>query len=122
MTFNVSKFKSVKTQVSGIWFASKFEALIYQQLLLQQRAGIYTEIKCQDTLHLTDARIIYKPDFKCTKPDGTFEWIEAKGFETPEWRLKLKLWKHYGPGPLVVYKGSTSKGFTIETITPKQQS
>jgi hypothetical protein len=37
-----------------------------------------------------------------------FVWAEAKGFETDPWKMK-KLWKHYGPGKLEIYKGNAKE-------------
>jgi len=46
-------------------------------------------------------------------------WIEFKGFETPLWRLKRRLWMFYGPGPLHVYKMGRGRIYLDEIITPQ---
>jgi predicted nuclease of restriction endonuclease-like RecB superfamily len=101
-----SKFGSKRVEVSGMSFASKLEAAVFQVLKLMEKAGEVKDIKAQDTVYLSKARIIYKPDFKIETTAGETAWVEAKGFETPEWRIKLRLWKAYGPGPLWIFRGS----------------
>jgi hypothetical protein len=39
----------------------------------------------------------YIVDFLVTHADGHEEWIEVKGFETPEWKLKDKLFRAIFP-------------------------
>ena len=54
---------------------------------------------------MTDARILFKPDFLVLRlSTGTEEYHEVKGFETPVYRLKKRLFKHYGKGKLRVIK------------------
>jgi hypothetical protein len=44
-------------------------------------------------------------DFVVTHADGHEEWIEVKGFETPIWKLKKKLFEACYPNrKLVVVK------------------
>jgi hypothetical protein len=107
--------------VPGIWFDSKAEAALYHRLALQQRCGEIHALKCQPgTIFLGPARTQYRPDFSFIKKDGEeVEWAEFKGFETPAWRIKLKLWRSVGPGKLHVYKGSASSMKLVETVIPK---
>lgn len=114
-----AKFGNKKTQRDGRSFASKLEAELYDLLRLRELAGEIQFLKCQVQVHLTDARIIYKPDFSYLNlVKNRNEWAEGKGFETPEWRIKRRLWMHYGPGPLLVYKKSGTL-FLAEEIIPK---
>jgi len=53
-----------------------------------------------------------------SKPMNPF-WVEFKGFETASWRIKRKLWLHYGPGPLEIYKKGNNGVKLTETLTPK---
>jgi len=39
----------------------------------------------------------YIVDFLIEHMDGHEEWIEVKGYETPEWRLKMKLFRALFP-------------------------
>lgn len=116
-----AKYKNTRVEHHGRSFASKFEAYIYDLLFLQERAGDIKDLKCQVQVHLTRARIIYKPDFKYFDvKQGKEIHCEAKGFPTPEWILKKKLWEYYGPTPLQIYYGSTNKITKSELITVKE--
>ena len=118
--FGKHKFNAQRTDVNGIWFDSKLEASTYQMIKLREKAGDLILEQCQDTIYLTEARVIYKPDFRCRYPDRDEQfWIEAKGFETPEWRIKLKLWRHYGPGDLEIWNGSWQNPKLKEIVKPK---
>lgn len=99
-------------------FASKLEAAVHATLQLLERAGEIKSIQIQDHVRLSKAEILYIPDFRVELPDGAVEWHEAKGFETPEWKIKKRLWKAYGPGPLTVWKGSHAKPYIHERIVP----
>ncbi len=117
MTFN--KFGAKRASLDGRSFASQGERDCYSLLKLQEKAGEITLVSCQETVYLTLARIAYIADFRIrdlkTQEDI---WIEYKGFETPEWRLKKRLWKFYGPGKLRVYKGSGLRMIVVEEIIP----
>ncbi len=80
-------------------------------------------LQVEDHIYLTRARILYIPDFRCEDVE-TLEpiWIEAKGFEAPTWRIKRRLWKSYGPGPLLVYKGSAARPILHETLIPSGET
>lgn len=113
------KYGAQKISHAGFSFASKGEAALYDMLKLLERAGELTNIKCQDTIYLTDARIMYKPDFRVVGgTSGQYEWHEFKGFETTDWRIKRRLWEHYGPGPLHIWKGSARSMKIVETLRP----
>lgn len=74
----------------------------------------------QDSVKMTLARIDYRPDFRCSYvKTGEEFWVEAKGISTAVWMIKKRLWKHYGPGPLHVYKGTKHKVYLDEVITPE---
>jgi hypothetical protein len=111
-----NKYSAVRVTYDNHNFASKLEAAVYTIL----RANEDLEIQCQDHILLTNAEIKYIPDFKCTnkKTDEVF-WAEAKGMVTPEFNIKKKLWKFYGPGPLHIYKGSHTRPFLSEIIEVK---
>jgi hypothetical protein len=100
----------------GFSFASKLEAAVYDIL---KSDALIKEIQPQDIVYLTDARILYKPDFKCLGQLANVFWVEAKGYETPEWRIKRRLWMHYGPGPLYIYMGSHTRPTLKEVLSPK---
>ncbi len=112
------KFGNQKSSSSdGRSFSSKLERAIYEMLKQGVLDGRYSELQCQDHVYLTEARILYIPDFKVfDEIKKAPRWIEAKGFETDVWRIKRRLWVHYGPGPLDVYKGSEKAFKLTETL------
>lgn len=95
---------------------SKLEASVCALLHLRKRKGEFTDIKIEDHLHLTNAKIGYIVDFRCTKRDGTFLWVEAKGYPNDTWPIKKKLWKIYGPGVLEIWKGTALKPYLDEVV------
>lgn len=100
------KYGNTPIRHSGRYFSSKGEAGLFDYLTALEQNGEIREIECQVQVLLSRARIVYKPDFRAisTKTSSPV-YFEYKGFETPEWRLKRRLWIAYGPGPLRVYKG-----------------
>lgn len=115
------KYGREKVSHAGYSFDSKLEAALFDQLKLRERAGEISEIQAQDTIYLTAARIMYKPDFKyLNNATGEHEWAESKGFETTDYRIKRRLWMKYGPGVLHVYKGSASRIHLHETLNPRR--
>lgn len=97
---------------------SRLEMAVNQYLLLRQKNGEIKDLKKQVNIHLTKARILYIPDFEFfdLKQNKTV-WAEAKGIETPSWRIKRRLWKAgYGPGNLEIYMGSYKSFKLIETL------
>lgn len=117
--FRKTKFGNKQVSHAGLSFHSKAEASLYDELYLMQQAGLIRELKCQDTVYLTRARIMYKPDFSAFDVGSNEKvYYEFKGYETPEWRIKKRLWKEYGPGRLKIYKGSAKKIYLVEEIVP----
>lgn len=113
------KYAAQKVEYDHHSFASKFEAALYQWIKLRELNGEVTDVKCQETVYLTEARIIYKPDFSYIDSQTKKKiYAEAKGFETPEWRIKRRLWEYYGPGILEIYKGSYTSFQLHETLKP----
>lgn len=116
------KYGAKSTDKAGMSFSSKGESGLYSYLKLLEAAGEIEILKAQDWVYLTDSRIGYIADFKIfDKKTNSFAWVEYKGFETPEWRIKRRLWMNYGPGELRVYKGYGTGLKCTETIQPKRK-
>lgn len=117
-----NRFSNKRTELDGRSFQSKFEASVYAMLKILQMAKEIKIEQCQDHVYLTDAEICYIPDFKCRNlKTGELYWVEAKGFETPEWKLKLRLWRYYGPGPLHIYKGTHRCPVLTSIVIPRER-
>jgi len=115
------KYGAKKVENHGSYsFGSKLEAAVFDLLNLQLNLGLILNIQVQDSIYLTESEILYKPDFKVTGIDGSSYWVEAKGFKTPVWAIKKRLWKNYGPGELHIYEGSHAKPKLAEVIKVKK--
>jgi hypothetical protein len=114
-----NKFGAKRSERMGMSFASAQEAALYEMLRLRELAGEISDLCAQVSVYLSEARILYKPDFSFIER-GERAWAEQKGFETPSWRIKRRLWAFYGPGELRVYKGNPPT--LAEVITPRGRS
>ena len=114
--YKKSKYKSQKHEIDGIKFDSKAEANYYMQLKLQekaQRKPIIKILEIQPKVYMTDAKILYKPDFLISE-DGVEIYIDVKGFRTPVFNLKARLWKYYGKGNLRLVKQVKGGTFAVD--------
>lgn len=85
---------------------SKAEAAYCDQLHRDVR---YTVIIQQPSLYLTEAKILYKPDFYVESGIGSF-YIDVKGMNTPVFQIKKRLYKKYGPKEdLLIVKGKKTE-------------
>jgi len=125
-----TKYGSKQTRSSdGRSFQSCSERDLYELIKARQLAGevelIQTQAKvsvCGPQGHSCDSKckIEYWPDFKIREvASGEIIYEEMKGFATDVWRIKRRLWFHYGPGLLRVY-GKNSRGvYLAEEIYPR---
>lgn len=101
------KYKNVKVEIDGIKFDSKAEGNFYLYLKGQK----IKIIELQPKVYLTEARILYKPDF-LIEENGKPIYVDYKGFQTAVFKIKIRLWAKYGPGELRLIKGNK----TLKTI------
>ena len=114
MSFNPwpkNKFKSKPTEVNGHAFPSKLEAAVYNYLLKREYLKEIRDIKMQQTVVLQggprETRITWRVDFSFVRCiDGELVYVEAKGFPTDVYKLKLKLFMMNPPADLEIYGGS----------------
>lgn len=118
--FRKSKLGNTRVKLDGYSFASKLEAAVYLQLKISLLAGEIKILAHQPRVSLTEARILYIPDFKCVdlKNNSVF-FVEAKGFETPDWKIKKRLWEKYGPAPLHIWRGTYRRPTLVKILTVK---
>ena len=113
------KYNAQSTYYDGIKFDSKFECKYYQDLLWKQKAGEIAKIEVHYKLELKVNGIKicnYAIDFRVTNSDGSVTYIETKGVETYDWRIKWNLFMallpEIDPGAeAMVVKESQSKKF-----------
>ena len=99
----MTKYRAIKTEVAGIKFDSKREAVRWQELNYLQRAGHISDLKRQVPIELvpgvklhgeTRARpaIRLVVDFRYIE-NGATVWEDTKGMETPASRMKRHMAK-----------------------------
>ena len=95
-----AKYGNKKTVVDGIKFDSKWESQRYLYLKSLEKAGRIKNLILQPKfLIIVNGQKIcaYIADFKYNKEDASGQWEhiieDAKGVETPEFKLKKKLMK-----------------------------
>lgn len=92
--YNTKKYKG---------YDSKFEAGYAEELELRKKAGEIKDFEEQKTLDLISNGYkigTYKIDFVVYHHDETIEYVETKGYATPVWRLKWKVFESmYGDDP-----------------------
>lgn len=84
------KFRAVPTETHGIKFGSKLEARVFEWLEAERLAGNVLGFLRQVPIHLP-GNIRYVVDFLVFWTDGRCEFVEAKGMETPAYKMKIKL-------------------------------
>lgn len=83
------KFHAQPVVNDGIRFDSKLEARYYQRLKLEQKAGHVLFFLRQTPIHLPGGTKLVV-DFLVFYADGTVKFIDAKGCETGEFKIKKR--------------------------------
>jgi len=90
------KYGNVITTVDGIRFDSKREARYYEQLKLRQQGGEVHFWLRQVPIHLPGGTK-YVLDFLVFLRDGNVDFVDVKGRETKEFRIKKREVEHHYP-------------------------
>jgi len=94
-------------------FPSKLEKAVYDMLVNKYGEDC---VQRQSVVVLQDGdkktKINWKIDFKVQTTEGHI-YVEAKGVETGEFKLKLKLFRKLKPAPLEIWKGRYRNGTCI---------
>jgi hypothetical protein len=91
--FRRNKYNAKKVVTDGIKFDSIKEGKRYVQLKLLRKIGEIKELELQP-LWKAKCGIKYKADFLIIWRDGTKTIEDVKGFKTPEYKLKKKLFEY----------------------------
>jgi len=114
-----SKYRAKKTTIDGIKFDSKSEAGFYQKIKNSARFDI---LEMQPKVYLTDARILYKPDFLVLdKRTSEKFYVDVKGMRTAVFAIKARLWRFYGILPLKIFVQKKGLYILTELILPNKQ-
>lgn len=127
MSSKLVKYNEVqKVEGDGRSFDSKSEMKMYSLLRDREKLGEISELECQVGVTLLDGPVGYRRRYKCDfryrdKKSGELIYLEVKGFETERWLSNLLLWRHLGPGRLLVFKSSWGKFELKEEVRPNYQ-
>lgn len=118
-SFKRNKFKATRT---GDGFPSKLEKAVYVKLKDREVLGLIKDIKRQQVVILQEGdkqqRITWKVDFSFVEIEsGKTVYCEAKGIETMDFKIKLKLWRAKLPYDLEIWKGDYRRPFLKERIS-----
>ena len=97
------KFRAVPTVEDGIRFPSLAQAAYYTRLKARKEAGEVLFFLMEVPI-LLPAGIKYVVDFIEFLADGSVRFIDVKGFQTPEFKLKKRLLEKFYPFELQVVK------------------
>lgn len=91
-----AKYNNYYSTAKANGYDSKFEAGKAQELELLKKAGEIKDFVSQKVLELVVNGYVvctYKIDFIVYHNDGITEYVECKGYATPVWKLKWKLFE-----------------------------
>jgi hypothetical protein len=97
------KFKAKPVTDDGHHFPSKLEWEYYKQLELQQRNGEVVFFLRQVPFHLPGG-VKYVVDYVVFYSDGSVRFVDVKGMETSEFKMKKKLVEAIYPVEIEVVK------------------
>lgn len=91
-----NKYRAKKTEYNGVVYHSKLESAYAEELDWRVKAKeikswdrqVKLDLKINDT-HITN----YYIDFVIHHNDGSKEYVECKGVETPDWKIKWKIFE-----------------------------
>lgn len=121
-----NKYGAKPMVIDGIRFDSTLEAEYYVYLKALNKAGVIAKLELQVKCELLPAQkhpvtgkhiraITYIADFRVTYPDGSVEYLDTKGYEKPEFKLKAKLFIAKYKQPLWLIRKS-GKNWAKEAI------
>lgn len=89
-----NKFKAKRQDYGGKWYHSKGEAAYAEELDWRLKAGEIQSWERQVKIPLKVNGVLianYYVDFKVIDKHGGVQYVEYKGFETAEWKMKWNL-------------------------------
>lgn len=116
-----NKYGARKTLCSlGHPHPSGLEASVCEVLSLRLKAGDIRNLKYIATVKLGYG-ISWKLDFSFEQsPDWHLRYAEAKGAETRDYKLKLRMYREgCGEAPLEIWKGNARRPMLVQTVYPK---
>jgi len=121
---NTVDYRKVKKQeYDGRTFDSKAELQMYLYLKAAEGAGDITGIEHQVSVELLPGprgmQRKFRVDFSAVElKTGSRIYYEVKGFQTDRWQANLMLWRHFGPGKLIIVRVGWGKLYFDEEVIP----
>ena len=82
------KYHNHRIVWQGDQFDSKHELEVWQALEAARAIAQYRAVIRQVSLRLPGTKRRIRIDFMIVEHSGQIRWLDAKGYETPEWKLK----------------------------------
>lgn len=105
LSYPRSKYSNVKTEIDGIKFASRHEAMRYVELKYLERTNHIRDLQLQVPFELlpkqmkdgkcVERAVKYVADFVYYDHDGNLVVEDAKGMRTELYRLKKKMMRYF---------------------------
>ena len=105
---NKRSFIGRRKDCNNISFRSRWESNFFRylrdiirpsQILYEPQTFTFTQFG------ITHGTITYTPDFKVVKPDGSYYWVEIKGYLDKQDATKLRRFKKYFPNEFALLVG-----------------
>lgn len=118
-----AKYNAQGRRVAGVWIPSEAQAVRYEQLLSMQERGLIEQLHAEVSYPLVVGGVkiaTYRADhvYRLVDREKHVDELiveEVKGLETPDWKLKLKLFEAlYAPLRIRVIRRVSGKGWTRE--------
>lgn len=97
------KFNAKRTEINGIKFSSLLESKYYQYLNLLIKSGEVVFFLRQVPFHLPGG-IKYVVDYQIFNSDGSCKFVDVKGFETSEFKIKKRIVESLYPIEIEIVK------------------
>jgi hypothetical protein len=98
-----SKYKAKPVKQDGNYFASKLEFRLHNNLLLLQKTGEINYFLRQVPFHLP-GKVKYIVDYQVFYKNGEVKYLDAKGYETPVFKMKKKMVEDLYPIKIEIIK------------------
>ncbi len=129
MAYN--KYGATKTVVDDIKFDSYLESRHYTILKSMLERGVISELRRQEVIELQPKfrrngkgvrSITMRPDFTVVFDDGDVVYVESKGIETDDFKVKLKmLWYQNPTMKYVLAKSADTKNLEKIVLWEKER-
>ena len=115
-----SAHRRAESQLIGRSFMSEGERDCGEMLWAMQQGREIRDLEFQVSVRLTAGRLRWVLDYRFFDAKlSEVVWADFKGHEQERWGELKKLWPHYGPARLRVYKKGRHGIFVAQEIVPR---